>query len=242
MNLRLMNERGLVEAVDILDRIRHGELQNIPNDFLESPLHSDDAGIPFVQPRAGEIRTRWQFGLWLHRRATNGQPLGAIAHRPGLWTWLALRLFDLVCPAIATRRVVKEDARYILSGGDYRKSYRHLVAGPYFLIEAHEEAPGVLKGLLATPPHAPGEVYEQLASRKDLVRSRAAMETATELYWDEAAEQLKRGAAGNGPGSARRLADILMQFELTFDLYAVTAEHLRQMLPAEFERFMGRPA
>jgi hypothetical protein len=49
---------------------------------------------------------------------------------------------------------------------------------------------------------------------------------------------VKRGAAGSGPGSARRFADILNQFDLTWDLYAMKMLAIRQMMPAEFKRFM----
>jgi hypothetical protein len=236
MIVRELNDDGMAAAVELLDALRRGVEARVPTDFLELPSWSRETGLLFSLPREGEIRTRWQLGLWLHR-GFGAENARSWVHRPGMWTWLAFRLFDLLCPANPSGRAIKENARYILARGDYRKSYRHLLAGPYFLIDAHDGTPAVVKSLLSTAPSAPGEVYEQLASRSDLVRSHATMQVVTNLYWDRTSDKLKRGAAGAGPGSARRLADVLMQFELTFDLYAVSAQRLDAMLPMEFSKF-----
>ena len=38
------------------------------------------------------------------------------------WSWSALDLFDLLCPAIAGSRKLREDARYLLEADDNRKA------------------------------------------------------------------------------------------------------------------------
>jgi hypothetical protein len=40
-----------------------------------------------------------------------------------------------------------------------------------------------------------------------------------------------------GAGCARRLADVLKQFDVTWDLYAMTTDGLLGLLPGEFDRF-----
>ena len=49
-----------------------------------------------------------------------------------------------------------------------------------------------------------------------------------------------KGAGGKGGGSPRRLADILWQFDVTWDLYAMSLKEFWAVLPQEFEKF--RPA
>jgi hypothetical protein len=57
------------------------------------------------------------------------------------------------------------------------------------------------------------------------------------MYLDASNNQPKRGAGGKGPGSARRLADVLNQFDVTWDLYSMSYEEVLAMLPGEFDRF-----
>jgi hypothetical protein len=96
--------------------------------------------------------------------------------------------------------------------------------------------------LLGGPLHGPGEIVEQLAAYQELVTNKAVVESATRLYYDSSRENrhFKVGAAGKGAGSARRYVDVLMQFDLTWDLYSMTTDEILAMLPDEFDRF--RPA
>ena len=57
------------------------------------------------------------------------------------------------------------------------------------------------------------------------------------LYVDPNTGLHKRGAAGRGPGSARRLAEVLGQFDMTWDLYSMSASSILDILPKEFNRF-----
>jgi hypothetical protein len=156
----------------------------------------------------------------------------------GLWAWLALFYFDQLCPLDSTgARKPGERARWIPAIGDFRKYYRHLLAGPYRIFRAHREMPARALALLCTSISKPGDIVEQLASRQEVVTNAAVMQVATALYVDAATKQPKRGAAGRGPGSARRLADVLSQFDATWDLYSLQASKLLAVLPGEFDRF-----
>lgn len=239
MRLRILNAAGMAEAYMILDRLRSGELDNVPAQFVESDEFSATTSWEFRKPRLGEFSSRWHFGIWLWRELQEASTDSVAISAPGLWTWLAFFLLDTIAPVGSRVRTIKEDARYVLVRGDYRKYYRHLVAGPFMIMRVHSDEPHIIRGLLATPPESPGDVYEQLASRPQIVNSRAAVSTATALYYDRSANQLRRGAAGAGPGSARRLASVLMQYDVTFDLPRIESEQLFAMLPKEFDRFRG---
>lgn len=63
------------------------------------------------------------------------------------------------------------------------------------------------------------------------------MRVATDLYVDPSTGKAKSGAGGKGPGSARRLADMVNQLDLTWDLYAMFPKGLLTLLPKEFDRF-----
>jgi hypothetical protein len=59
----------------------------------------------------------------------------------------------------------------------------------------------------------------------------------TKLYIDPETGQAKRGAAGKGNGSARRLVKVLKQFDLTYYREDMDADEIISLLPDEFDRF-----
>lgn len=231
--LRTLTYDGRRSAADILARLRSGESMAVDMLELEDSRLSRPLGIKYSSPGSGLVPTRWHLGGWLLKAF--GQHEDQMD--PGAWSWLALDLFDMLCPVIGGSRKLREDARYLLEADDYRKAYRHLLAGPYLLMQAHRGDLGSVQGLLATTPDAPGEVYEQLAARKYTVTSRAVVQAATFLYFDLTNGKLKRGAGGSAAGSPRRLSEVLQQFDLTYDLQAIPANRLLNILPREFDRF-----
>lgn len=232
--LHCLTPDGLNEAYVAIARVRSGESSGVDLSVFDDPAlaTSSDHQIPDLSKLAPH--SRWELAVELYRMfGTRAEGLV-----PGEWSWLALQLFDLLCPATNGRRKVREDARYLLLPEDFRKAHRHLLAGPFLLYMAHQDHPHSIKGLLATRPDAPGEVYEQLASRKFLITSRAVVTVATELYLNESTGGLKRGAGGDGAGTPRRLGDVLQQFDKTYDLQAMMPGHLLELLPKEFGRFL----
>ena len=159
----------------------------------------------------------------------------------GLWSWLSLFYFDELCPADGQgRRKPGDIARWIPQPQNFQRYYRHLLAGPYRIFRAHSDCPERALVLLGGPLDKPGEIVEQFASRQEIVTNPAVIQSTTTLYWDVDANKPKRGAGGKGGGSARRLADVLEQFDVTWDLYAMTPENLMGMLPREFGRFQDK--
>jgi hypothetical protein len=232
--LRSLTEAGRRAAAEMLARIRSGELARPDMAVLHPDALSRAFALTFSDPSPEDVSTRWHLGAWMVRT------FGEVEDRMevGAWSWLALHLFEVLCPVKEGARKLREDARYLLEAGDYRKAYRHLLAGPFLLMRAHRGDPEAVRGLLATSPDAPGEVYEQLAARKYTVTSRAVVQVATHLYFDHSTGKLKRGAGGSAAGSPRRFSEVLQQFDLTYDLQKISPERLVKILPKEFGRFL----
>ncbi|HXR46606.1 MAG TPA: hypothetical protein VN784_04125 [Candidatus Limnocylindrales bacterium] len=161
----------------------------------------------------------------------------------GLWTWLTLFYFDEVCPKDGNgRRNPKDEARLIAQVDNFQRFYRHLLLGPYLIVRAHHDQPERAIAFLCKPLWEPGEIVEQLASRKELVTNHAVAEVATRLYYDPPTGSFKRGAGSSVKGAPRRLAALLNQLDLTYYLYGMTADELLALLPKEFDRFRRQTA
>jgi len=223
MKIRCFNKTGLAQF----------------NEFLASsgnpPLLDSDITSRVVAPQV-EIKkrlfsSRFEIGEYLNKIFESTQ-IPNIAYDKYLWSWLALFYFEQLCP----NGKPGEFARMCLNPDKWNKYYRHLLAGPYRIYRMHRKSPELTRVLLLNPPHQPGDIYEQLASRQQMATNRTLLKVATALYLD-AQNKHKRGAAGKGAGSARRLADVWNQFDLTWDLYYMDSGEILDMLPAEFEKF-----
>ena len=128
-------------------------------------------------------------------------------------------------------------ARFVLEADDFRTYYRHYLSGPWSIYDAHRDDPARAMGLLCSPPKKPGEVVEQIASNQNLVGSPSLVQAVSDLYLDPKTGGHKRGAAGSRGGSARRLARVFQQLDLTWDLQAMSAAEIIELLPAEFNKF-----
>ena len=156
----------------------------------------------------------------------------------GLWTWLTLFYFDEVCPPDGHgRRNPQDEARLLPILDNYQRFYRHLLLGPFLIVRAHRDQPERAIAMLCNPLWKPGEIVEQLASRKELVTNRAVVELATRLYYNPATGSFKRGAGSSVKGAPRRLAALFNQLDLTWYLYGMSADEVLNLLPREFDRF-----
>jgi hypothetical protein len=71
----------------------------------------------------------------------------------------------------------------------------------------------------------------------NILTNSVALETATRLYVDPIAGELRRGAASDGGGAVKRYISVLSQYDLTYDLRSLSVDQLVEMLPDEFSRF-----
>jgi len=236
MRLRRFTDHGIEQFRTYLDALRRDPRLPPPRDLLKNDSICEDVEPAIeVEERAFENRlsaAEYLFNLFKHA------DLPATQLDKGLWSWLALFYFDCLCPpAHDGRRKPKEDACYIPDQDNFRRYYRHLLAGPYLIYSAHHTQPEIAMALLCQPVHIIDDVVEQIAAHQALVSNQTVVEVATRLYYVPGATRPKRGAGGKGPGSARRLVGILNQLDVTYDLPALTADELLKLLPEEFDRF-----
>lgn len=236
--LRRFTEAGIARFAEVIDELRAGNDADVAallvDESLTQRLSEDDVVdvVPFENRRAAAEH--------LDRLLVPFESqLGDVERDRGLWAWLAAAWIDIIAPKNDSgRRKIGASARWIPVTDDYRKYYRHLLAGPFRIYRAHRDNPDRAMAVLATEVGSPGEVVEQLASRQEIVTNRNLLDAITELYYEPESGSLKRGAAGKDAGGARRLAgDILVQLDLTWDIYGMDPGEILALLPEEFDRF-----
>jgi hypothetical protein len=235
MKIRRLTEKGLKEFTGFLDAVNAGQQFEIPYALLtdDDTSESIPADIDIEEP---EFKNRFDAAKYLEERLS-GASIPDLEHDKGIWAWLSLFYFKQLCAQDkGGNSKPGELARWIPATDNFRKYYRHLLAGPYRVFRAHRDSPERAMALLDGPVSKPGEMAEQLASSQEFVTNPAVVELATKLYLDTEFKR-KKGSGGKGPGSPRRLAALLNQWDLTFDLYSMSTSDLSSMLPKEFSRF-----
>ena len=235
MSLYRLTPRGVHEMNRWLDRIQNQPSTGVPEELVNPGTLVVPTGYgDIAEPRLFSTRFDWaNYANTLMGAATDAQ----VQADAGLWAWLTLVYFDQICPEMAGIRKLGQRARYVPTGTDYRTYYRHLLAGPWQILSAHRDNPQRARAVLGGSMHAPGDLYEQVASRMELATSPTVLALSNTLYLDTSTGKRKRGSGGAGRGSPRRMAEVLMQLDLTFDIYAMPMEKLLRLLPNEFERF-----
>ena len=241
MKLRRFNRDGVNIFANYRLRLALETTLPPPKELLEDRALTEalPGGVD-VLPRS--FANRLEAGLFLNELIDKAC-INLPERDQGLWAWLTLFYFDEVCPADGHgRRDPKDEARLIPVLDNYQRFYRHLLVGPYLIVRAHRDQPDRATALLCNPLWKPGEIAEQLASRKELVTNHAVAEAATQLYYDPVRASFKRGAGSSVRGAARRLATLLNQLDRTWYLYGLSVAELLRLLPKEFDRFRSQPA
>jgi hypothetical protein len=240
MKLRRLTPAGITKFHEYLDLLETEPTRLAPTWVLESPDTSEPLGSQ-IEIEKKVFGTRFAAAAYLDKvLAQTG--ISEVEKDTGLWSWLVLFYFDEVCPADSSKeRNPGERARYIPDVGNFQRYYRHLLAGPVRIYRAHKTKPERALAVLCQPLNKPGDIVEQLASRQELVTNAAVMEVATQLYVDPDTKRPKPGSQTKNAGAVRRLADVLNQFDVTWDLYAMVAKELGGILPKEFEHFGAAP-
>jgi hypothetical protein len=239
--LRRFNSKGLDEAADAIIAVKQGEDVDLEALLVDPSFTEVVAKDVKVSPVSfsNRFEAAEYFDNLLGPLETN---IPEMKRDRGLWTWLSLVWVDVLAP-VGTNGLRKpgDIARWIPQTETWSRYYRHLLLGPYLIYRAHKDNPARAMAVLASPVARPGDVVENIVSRQDLVTSPNLMSAVTDLYYDKSKGVLRRGSATKGPGSARRLAQVLSQFDLTWDIYGMPPSVILALLPAEFERFMAGP-
>lgn len=248
--VRVFTDSGIEKFREYLASLRSGNPSTVPGWLLTDAGTSEPFDPPMsisCVPARKPFTDRYEFGVYLKDRFSSSS-VASISMDYRLWSWLALYYFEELCPAdSAGNRTVLADEAYILDRKfKFEEYYRHLVRTPWLAVCQHGDRSRVLLIPASTPGSSPlsrrGEIIEQLAARQKILGNPAIVAGAYRMYFDETKGRPKRGSGGSGPGSPRRLALLVQQLELTYDLAACSPNDVVGLLPKEFERWGEKPA
>lgn len=233
-SIKTFNEEGLNEFERIIGEIKLGSIISIPEDLLFSDQYSEVLE-PIVNIEKADYKNKNELIPFIVDKLNLRENKHLYFDR-GLWTWLAGFFFDNICPVDGNgKRKINEAAYYVLkSPKEYTKYYRHLLA--YYcrlFVEVGDSAKIFLTGTFQTR----GEITEQLGASQEIALNKGILFAANMLYWNEPTKSFKRGAAGNGAGSARRFVRIIKQYQLTYDLNSMAGTEIADLLPKEFSKW-----
>ncbi len=236
MKLRRFNPDGVTAFANYRSRLTLEPTLPPPIQLLDDPTQTEIVSET-VEVSLRPFENRLEAGRHLNE-LIDAAGINLPEQDRGLWAWLTLFFFDAVCPADGNgRRDPQDEARLVPLLDNHQRFYRHLLLGPFLVVRAHRDQPERALAFLKQVLWKPGDIVEQLASRKELVTNHAVAETATRLYFDPVAGAFKRGHSSKIKGGPRRLANLLNQLDLTWYLYGMTADEVLNLLPKEFDRF-----
>jgi hypothetical protein len=239
VRIRELNEAGIEKFKDFLIAMREtGESDTSLPELLSDETYTRILPNK-IEIEPGNFATKYEIAEYLHEKVSKISP-DKKYRNIGMWTWLAVFYFDVLCPADGDgNRKIGADSRYILNGEEWDRIFRHLLAGPVMIYDLHHENSIIL---LYNPVNETGDFLAQLMGRQEIGTNVGVIEAAKILYWDPEKKRPKRGSSAqeHKPGTLRRFVDVLQQFDLTYDLYSISGEELIQILPGEFKSWSKR--
>jgi hypothetical protein len=236
VKLRKLNDEGLNEFSFFINSLRQGVSVNIPTYMLGDDRTSESIDLD-LDVEVQDFNTRYDMGLYLISLFGDEKIQALIGDR-GLWSWLALLWFDQLCPKNASgQRKPSMEYNYVLSE-KYNHRPRHAIYMTWQLVNRYgEDSRFMLCKGMATR----GEITEQMMARQDFLSSKGVMGLASSLYFDNDAGGFKKGAAARkSAGCITRYIAWLQQLQVNYDLYSITKDELKELLPKEFDRFLGK--
>jgi hypothetical protein len=232
MDIRRLNQSGISVFQAFLDSHTGEEPLPYPEAILEDAAHTESIDTAATIEHR-KFETRFELASYLH---SCFESAGFRPDRsdPGFWAWIACFYFREICPAARGKLQPGASPRWIPQSGDFRRYYRHLIAGPYGIYHAHRDDPQRAMALLCQRPGRPGDLVEQMASRQQVVTNPTIMQVATICYVDPKTGKQLPSANRKGAGGARRFIDVLGQFDVTWDLSMMTPADLHAHMGDEF--------
>jgi hypothetical protein len=243
---RRFNQAGLDAFVEELDRMRTFSDTSTAS-LTKIALDADGKYTePLMEgvliPSDVEFESRFEYAQYIFEWANKagGRKFQIdLEQDRNFWNWLAcLWAKNLLMKRRISSFPIGATERWVLGIDSWNRYYKHLLAGPYFVFAAHEEDPDRVRALLCGKMNEPGDVYESIAGRRELVKNPNMVAVVNHLYYDSINGRNKKGAASQGtPGECRRLVLVLNQFDRTYDVSGMDARDLIDLLPSEFDRF-----
>ncbi len=233
----ILNNAGIQEFRAFLASIRANPHSVSPPMSLLRDAATSERITPPVAIEDAVLRTRLEAAVHINSLFSQLDAVRRAKYEAcsGLWAWLSLYYFDQVKGVSRNRLGVGEDARYVLEAG--RGIYRHLLRTSYLTYRIFRGDPRKAMVVLHQPLNQPGELVEQLAASQGLLAIPAVVEAYGRLYYSIKDGHPRDGAGGSGTGSPRRFVTFINQIDLTFDLGAMTADTIIEILPSQFDKF-----
>lgn len=233
--VRILNEVGLQGFRTYVAAAKLDPSLAPPFEMLEDGRYSEPFSLE-IEVERRDFENAYEFGVDLNSVLARCEPR-EISRNHALWSWLALFFFDVIAtPGPSGNRKILEEAVYVLDKRfSFQRYYRHLVRTPWLAVRMHGELAKVL--LIASGAGSRTEVNEQIGAYPDLFGCRTIIDAAYRLYFDIGTQKPKRGTSGKGPGTPRRLAAVVRQLQLTYDLSDCPVEGFLDLLPREFSRW-----
>jgi len=240
MQLRRFNEAGINEVEYWLQAASIDPSIEPPYSLAESFIHTEAIGRKISK----DIFVDDAFETKMTLAIAIGQALNQAAldeesleKDSGFWTWL---VFNFVDRFMKKNQRPGEGGLWIYTPNNWRRAYRHKMAGVWEVFRAHRDDPARLKAVLCMDIYTTGEIFEQMIASKRHMLSPGVMELVTKLYFDEVEQKQKRGSGGKAGGSPRRLSAVLDQLGQTFDIEELGWKALAEKLPSDFKKFLPK--
>ena len=240
MYLKEFNDEGVKLFTEFLRAMHKGDNPEYPKYLLADETYSDCLGNTVLFPNKRNFQTKLELVKEidsLFKQAGIDSP----EQHPGLFTWLALYYFEFICKKDKNGELSIEKGKdyiayYIPDMKNYARYYRHKLLVAYRIYKLHQDQIKGAMAILGSHPSTHGEIMEQIASRQELITNPGIINLLTYLYWDVEKKSLKSGYSSK-TGSPRRLASLLKQLDMTYDLQSVHKNELIKLLPKEFDKF-----
>ena len=246
LRLRYFSQDGIDEFERHLATMEdHGERHSI-SALLEDP----SCTTALEKSRSLDVQEfadRFHCGRYFYQKLTGvseelkAAGINPVGHR-GLWTWLAAAWLEHLLLDSKGNFFVGARERYILSTSA-RRDYRHLLYGPWLLYTAALETPDLVQIALCDQVTKDSPVFEQLASRKEIVSNVAALKIVNKCYRDVTTGQVYPQAIRSDiAGDLRRFGAVYSQLAVNYDLQNMTERDIENLLPVEFQPWIsGNP-
>ena len=234
--IRVLNDSGLQRFREYVGAVRVNSSLPPPSEILEDGKFSEPFSTE-VDVTQARFDNAYDFGAYLVSALEKCEPR-EISRNHALWNWLALFFFDVIAkPGASGGRKILEDAVYVLDERfTFQRYYRHIVRTPWLAVHKHGEMAKVL--LIAIAGGTRTEPNEQLGAYPDMFGCQNIIASAYRMYFDVDRQKPKRGVSGKGAGTPRRLAAVVRQLQLTYDLEDCSIDDFLNLLPVEFSRWM----
>ena len=246
LQLRIFNASGLDEFVQRLQVMEETGIREDLRDLVTSSSHTEIIGSGRTI-RVEDFSSRLECGKYffeaLNRQESDLRTAGVhpVGHR-GLWSWLGAAWFEHISKSSKGKFMVGAYERYILSPMTIR-DYRHLLYGPWVVYSAGHQTPELIQPFMSDPVTEFSNFFEQIASRREILNNRAALELIKKNYVNPSTGTAwQRALAKQVAGGLERFGSVYSQLAVNFDLHAMELDEMTGLLPKEFEPWLDGSA